>query len=95
MKPTFGTTIRAARMGYHAVEGIGFVRIRAGGPPWHIDVAPFDHVPVEKGKVEYHVWWSDADSRRLGGLTILQHVHADVTRPRVLLLDDDGNEVKP
>ena len=90
MKATFGTTIRAARMGYHAVEGVGFVRILAGGPPWEVNILPFDWVKVELGRTAHHVWWEDAESRLLVDLTILQHILSEATVPRVLFLDDDG-----
>jgi hypothetical protein len=90
MKATFGTTIRAARMGYHAVQGVGFVRILTGGPPWEIDILPFDDVRVQKGKTEHHVWWDTEESRRRVEWMIRQHVPSEVVNPRVLFLDDDA-----
>lgn len=95
-KQSFGMTIRAARQGYHAVPGIGFVRIRAGSgqPPHVVDVAPFDFVPVEKnqrGGQEFRVWWDDKESERMVAEAVKLHIHEPVTAPRVLYLDDDGN----
>lgn len=90
MKATFGTTIRAARMGYHAVEGVGFVRIRAGGPPWEINILPWDWVKVEKGKSEHIVWWDQEKCRCEIEEAIRRHVNVEVTKPRVLFLKDDG-----
>jgi hypothetical protein len=90
MKATFGTTVRAARMGYHPIDGIGFVRILAGGPPWEINIRPFDDMPVEKKSTEHHVWWEQEDGRRQIEETIRCHIHSEVTKPRVLFLNDDG-----
>ena len=92
---TFGAALRAARLGYHAVPGIGFVRIRAGtgNPPHVVDVAPFDGIRPERGKhdkVEYRVWWDDEESRRLVCDAIRKHVQGPVTRVMILHLDDDG-----
>lgn len=90
MSPTFGMTIRAARLGYHKLDGIGFVRIRVGGPPHVIDVVPFHDVPSDKNRPGQHVvWWeggTDVVER-----TIRAHLRGEVTRRVQLFLNDDGS----
>ncbi len=96
---TFGMTVRAARLGYHAVPRVGFVRIRAGtgSPPHQIDVVPFHRVPVSRGKYqdspEYRVWWSDRFSVEIVCETVRRHVHSPVQKAITLYLDDDGNRM--
>lgn len=87
----FGMTVRAARLGYHAVRGLGFVRIRANGPPYWIDFAPFDGVPQEKAKgSEYHVvWWGGDDE----GLFVahFKELHSGLVLSAFSIqVDDDG-----
>ena len=94
MKATFGMTIRAARMGYHAVEGVGFVRVLASdSPPCEVHILPFDGVKVQKDKTEHRVWWADEECRRMVSEVIKRHVTSEVTKTRVLFLDDYGNDV--
>ncbi len=96
---TFGMAIRAARLGYHPVPGVGFVRIRAGTgmPPHRIDVAPFDHIPVSrgafKGDAEFRVWWDDKESEEVVSETLRNHIHAPVRKAVTLSLGEYGELV--
>jgi hypothetical protein len=93
MKATFGSTLRAYRMGYRTVEGVGFVRIHAGGPPWEVHILPFNKLAVQRDRTEHCVWWDQPDARRMIEQTIRRYVTSEATEPRVLFLDDDGNDV--
>lgn len=93
-KQSFGMTIRAGRLGYRQVLGVGFVRIRSGGPPHRVDVAPFDHVPTDKGAIEHVAWWEGEDLVQLVRQIMRNHFRGgEVDRPTSVLLNDDGRVV--
>ena len=92
---TFGATIRAYRLGYHKMEGVGFVRCRASDrPPYFIDVAPLDVKAGDlfKGSGEHLRWW-EGDSRVIEE-TIRDHFPEPCRKVTTLKLDDNG-EVMP
>jgi hypothetical protein len=60
MTATLGQTIRATRMGYHALDGVGFVKIHSNGPPWIIQGMPFS--PISNRIVHgdpFLIWWDN------------------------------------
>ena len=89
MPKHFGSTIRAYRLGFREMIGVGFVRIKAHGPPWHVDVCPLDAVEIRCAGGEHVCWWegdkamvADAVTRALQNLQALEHM--------LLVLDDEG-----
>lgn len=93
IKQSLGTTIRASRLGYRKVQGVGFVRIRDGGPPHVIDVAPFDHVAIDK--VDRHiVWWDDDTLRRMLFEVLFAKFQGAVSVAVTIRVDDDGKIIE-
>lgn len=88
MKKRFGATLRAHRLGFHELASIGFVRIRADGPPWVVDVLPFD-VKAEdvRSSGGEHVRWWDGPHRDIEEVLFRIVVKQC---PHTLYLDDNG-----
>jgi hypothetical protein len=92
---TFGQTIRAARLGFHPVDGVGFVRFVAGTgqPPHEVNIAPFSGVST-KGNTPHHlVWWDTPESEKMVADAIRLIVTKPVDRNWNLFLDDNGERI--
>ncbi len=92
---TFGTHLRAIRLGFHESTWCGgYVRINAGGPPWVVDFCPWGVNAGIGGKNEHVVWW-EGDGQELLNSTF-QRVFEAAPRNCVTtaVLDDEGNEVR-
>lgn len=96
MPATFGMTIRAARLGYRKVDGVGFVRVLAGGPPHQIDICPLDDVPSgqSKNKHREHVVWWDPDCREFFGTWFRKLTTKEPSRPISIWVDDFGEKLR-
>lgn len=98
VKPTrsFGSNIRACRLGYHWSERHGaFVRMITDGIRNFIELAPVDAVPTKGIKFlrsrHHRRWWSDPAI--LDELPWLRNVRR-IKRYVAVEVDDDGNIIK-
>ena len=91
----FGCVLRACRLGYHEMEGVGWVRLTAGfcGNPHLVEVVPLDDFRGLRVHSGEHVCWWEGDTALIEA-TIRRHVPQEATVPLVLLLDDDGNNAE-
>jgi len=89
--PTFGQTIRGARLGYRWSEKHGaMIRISDAGPSsWVVDLCPADQLPIanRKDSQTHRCWWE--------GENVLQHIeplkHVKlVKQPVRIVVGDDG-----
>jgi len=89
--PTFGQTIRGARLGYHWSEKHGaMIRISdASASSWEVELCPPDQLPVAKRKDNptHRCWWE--------GENVLEHIEPLkgiklVKRPVRIVIGDDG-----
>jgi len=57
---TFGTLIRALRLGYRWSDKHGcFVRLGNAGDRVHVQLCPGHNIPAKNTTKEYWVWWDD------------------------------------
>lgn len=89
-RPTFGSVLRAARLGYHWSEKLGaFLRVSGDGP-FVFDLAPATGVPKQHAKGEHRVWWDTDEGRNAvlscGALRGIRRV----SRPFRITVGDDG-----
>ncbi len=88
-KKTFGSHLRAIRLGFGEVEDIGYVRIGTGGPPWVVDFCPFGVLPKTTSKSEHVEWWCGDVADLYERFRILFST-APKNKQTTVLLDDDG-----
>ena len=90
---TFGQTLRAFRLGFHELSGIGLVRVRAEGPPWLIDVHPVGLLTGQwaSAKGKHRCWWDTAEGRELVRNTLAPFYPEAATWAQTFEFDDDGN----
>lgn len=93
--PTFGQTIRGARLGYAWMPSIGaFVRISpAGGNDWLVEAVPPERLP-KSTRGEHVVWW-EGGSREAATEAVRRYVAGDLRevrlrRPIAFRLDTEG-----
>ena len=94
MTRSFGTNIRAARLGYHWSERHGaFIRMATAGPRTFIELAPASGVPNKSAaKIkDYRCWWEQGDI--LSMIPWLRNVRW-VKRYIAVEVDDNGNIVE-
>lgn len=94
MNRSFGTNIRAARLGYHWSERHGaFIRMATVGPRTFIELAPVSGVPNKSAaKVKEHrCWWEEVGILDL--IPWLRNVRR-IKRYVAVEVDDNGNIVK-
>lgn len=90
---TFGATLRAMRLGFRELKGVGFVRVAASGPPWSVDVLPVtSEVRYVRCAGGEHCCWWEGDVAFLS--TAIQAAKFDRGKPARLILDDDGKMVR-
>jgi len=89
----FGTALRCLRLGYHPIRDLGLVRIAAKGPPYRIDVCPFDQLPAIKGGAEEFVVWWLGPAERIEA-TIRELFPQAPTAAVAVFVDDDGKPKK-
>lgn len=93
--PTFGQTIRGARLGFrwhHALEAM--IRISVDEPYIRVWMCPPDHLP--SGKLHpnvYSCWWERSGVELLA-ISPAIVAHARPARLVQFTVDDDGREVR-
>jgi hypothetical protein len=92
--PTFGNTLRAARLGFHWHEGMqAMMRVGAEGPPWRIELCPADQIPSRPQGELHRIWWDKPFEDPAKYSPVLNRIKA-VHRPIVIYLGDDGQRVE-
>ena len=92
MTQTLGSTIRAARLGYHWSQAHRcFIRVSGDGP-FRFDLAPDGKIPESRVN-EFRVWW-EGDKKIIEEMALLKNVRA-VHQPVTFFVDDDGALVDP
>lgn len=94
MTRSFGSNIRAARLGYHWSERHGaFIRMATAGPRTFIELAPANSVPNKSAtKIKDHrCWWEQGDV--LSMIPWLRNVRR-IKRYIAVEVDDNGNIVR-
>lgn len=88
--PSFGTMIRAARLGWGLASAHGcFIRMSdADGMNTRIELCPLHEVPREKPKGSYRVWWKNG-REILNGLPWLKPIRA-IKRYVAVVIDEHG-----
>lgn len=56
----FGAMLRGYRLGFRALGSIGMVRVSSEGPPWIVDVVPYNVMP-RASTPAFAEWWEDAE----------------------------------
>ena len=91
MKKTFGIHLRAIRLGFHELHG-HYIRVRAIGPPWLIDVCPYHCLPSGSGG-EHVVWWEGPDDPFWLREVLQKLVPEPLGEQKTFTVYDDGNEI--
>ncbi len=97
---TLGSTLRAARLGFHWMAELGaYVRIREAPDGWAVQVAPRGAMPTKGAAQQYRVWWETPEGEQsieVDLLAICRRVlggEARVTRLKQavgFVIDDSG-----
>lgn len=94
--PTFGETIRGARLGYHwSARHAAMVRISDRGPHFEVRMCPPAQLPkgLEKNRnLEYRCWW-ESNVDLLTEIVPLRSIKS-VKAPLRFLVDDSGHLVR-
>jgi hypothetical protein len=101
-EPTFGSYLRAARLGFMWAPQIGqYVRIDADGPPRKVECLTVDALMARGGErgrsryvnARYRCWWEG----ELGvkALDLIRWPGGRVERNRTYYMNDDGTMVAP
>lgn len=92
--PSFGTMIRAARLGWGLAREHGcFIRMSdAGESRSQIELCPLNEVPSKKSLGGHHrVWWESPDIlKKIPWLIRIRKVHKYI----VVIVDDEGAIVR-
>ena len=89
--PTFGSVIRAARLGYHWSHKHGcFIRIGGDGPPWEISLAPNGVIPNRRSGEHFRVWWENEDRDEVLDMILPLRGVRGVKKPIIFFVDDEG-----
>jgi hypothetical protein len=91
-QPSFGSRIRAYRLGYAWSNRHGaFIRIATDGPKNIIELAPASGVPKKTAVKEYRVWWEQP--QMLDMIPWLRGVRR-IKKPVRVEVDDNGEIVR-